>query len=97
MPYVITTHCLPSAAPTTTRRAVATLEEAFNAAPEPVRNAFWAARLALMALPESGGTVGPLPDGTVIEVERVWWPDLADAAGMIGPHQSIIDAYNARA
>jgi len=27
---------------------------------------------------ESGGTVGPLPDGTVIEVRRVRWSAIAD-------------------
>jgi hypothetical protein len=34
------------------------------------------------ALPESGGTVGPLPDGTVIEVEVIWWEDLRERAGL---------------
>lgn len=28
---------------------------------------------AAEALPEPGGMIGPLPDGTVIEVERVSW------------------------
>lgn len=31
-------------------------------------------------IPESGGTVGPLPDGTVIEVETTTWPVLVGAA-----------------
>jgi hypothetical protein len=35
-------------------------------------------------LPESGGMIGPLPDGTLIEVYRVSWSEL----------ERIIDAYN---
>jgi hypothetical protein len=63
-------------------------------------------------LPESGGTVGPLPNGTVIEVEQVGWSELARLAGRtrytVPPDepvpdglgrrgwQVILDAYNAR-
>jgi hypothetical protein len=59
------------------RRAVATLEEAQRAAAEitlpyaltvqPAEDKAMSA--ACSAITESGGTVGPLPDGTVIEVE----------------------------
>jgi hypothetical protein len=31
---------------------------------------------------ESGGTVGPLPDGTVIEVEPADWATIIDAGGL---------------
>lgn len=48
-------------------------------------------------VPESGGTVGPLPDGTTITVERVDWPWLAARAdgGAYMPEAEIIDAFNA--
>jgi len=80
MPYIITTHTRKDAiersvglAPRPSRRAVATLEEARDVAEDAVigegrfdnDEAFLA---AIVALPESGGTIGPLPDGTVIEV-----------------------------
>lgn len=45
------------------------------------------------------GTVGPLPDRTVIEVEQVLWADLADRADCFPvpwSHEKIIDAFNAR-
>jgi hypothetical protein len=78
MPYVITTEERYHGGPQH-RRAVATLEEArewvyrsLDRDPLPV-----AGRLGMaMGLPESGGTLGPLPDGTVIEVEPVTWHDL---------------------
>lgn len=35
------------------------------------------------ALPESGGRVGPLPDGTVIEVDQVSIARLADAVNVL--------------
>jgi hypothetical protein len=60
----------------------------------------WLAQVT--ALPESGGTIGPLPDGTVIEVERVSWLSLLKAAfpdhdhGDVYGEDEIIDAYNAR-
>lgn len=59
--------------------------------------------------PESGGTIGPLPDGTVIEVAPVTLPELATSANVPLPDYSqtdlaghalatgrIIDAYNSR-
>jgi hypothetical protein len=51
------------------------------------------ARWGSWDVPESGGTVGPLPDGTVIEVERVTWGQLAYRAF---EKQEILDAYKAR-
>lgn len=77
MPYVITTrqpwyHADGEfAGDTIDRRAVATLEEAHAA----IRNfcdetfAYYGRYHAdANAIPEAGGTVGPLPDGTIIEV-----------------------------
>ena len=58
----------------THRTAVATLDEARTSAREAVAGKPYdminPANVAL-ALPESGGTIGPLPDGTVIEVRPV--------------------------
>jgi hypothetical protein len=95
----------------TTRRAVATLDEAHDEAagrvqavvgapPQPDE---WDVQLARIT--ESGGTVGPLPDGTVIEVVKVcdtWCIGVAEDAGHEFPDpenvtvQEGIDAYNAR-
>lgn len=72
----------------TSRTAVATLDEARETAHQiagasgvwvKVRPHVWDAK----GLPEAGGTVGPLPDGTVIEVKRVLAaPELARATGI---------------
>jgi hypothetical protein len=53
------------------RRAVATLEEARGLAALPCGISNPSHFHQAVRLPESGGTVGPLPDGTVIEVEPV--------------------------
>lgn len=37
---------------------------------------------AYRAVSEGGGKVGPLPDGTVIEIEEVGWPELARRSDM---------------
>lgn len=68
--------------------------------------AFDQAYETLLRLPESGGTVGPLPDGTVIEVEPTTWADLATPSerGRTTYHQGsyqwdqqrILDAFNAK-
>jgi hypothetical protein len=79
MPYIVTTHYPHrdeeegGSAPDE-RTAVATLEEAREAVAQTIN----AARVPNLhpavaqydALPEAGGTVGPLPDGTVIEVRH---------------------------
>lgn len=99
------------------RRAVATLDEAQNIAQEAIDNGppisskrEWDAWDALydnvVVLEEPGGTIGPLPDGTLIEVERVDWVDLSRSSAIgeqfvdtrrsptdIG--KDIIAAYNA--
>ncbi len=91
------------------RRAVATLDEARYAAAEAGRQAVdrqWVegehlrATLAAMELPEHGGTIGPLPGGTVIEVEQVTVFELWESAGRpcgAPPmdDSEIIDAFNA--
>lgn len=62
--------------------------------------------VAALAIPESGGTVGPLPDGTLIQVEPVeyialWWDVPYDDALPLYPSNpedrpKIIAAWNAR-
>jgi hypothetical protein len=88
----------------TTRIAVATLDEA--------RATVWAQVFdsrsqtidgsEVDSLPESGGSVGPLPDGTVIEVRPVAAAELARLAGCT-PHafdpdrvEPLLAAFNAR-
>jgi len=86
-------------------RAVVTLEEARAVVQKMVRvwrddddslTAWSAAYNHLQlagTLDEPGGTVGPLPNGTVIEVRLVQWRDLDPRPG--NP-RTIIDAFNAR-
>lgn len=88
------------------RRAVATREDAETMLAEAVHSSgvtddalAWAELIV-----RCGGTtapeLGPLPDGTVIEVERVEWIDLARTVGISGQRKlvakPILDAYNAR-
>lgn len=91
------------------RRAVATLEEAKRAAYKPIDDqradfkmgprVYGRLRRIAFDWSGSGGTVGPLPDGTVIEVEPIEWKGLARAAGLlVSDHlgtDAILDAYNA--
>lgn len=55
-------------------------------------------RAAANKIPESGGSVGPLPDGTVIEVEAKDKFYLADVVphGRYMTKAELIDAFNAR-
>lgn len=79
MPYVITTYPPHpvTGEPTEGRRtAVATLDEAreqcadiIDADGDDIRRDHF--HYATNHLPGSGGTIGPLPDGTIIEVKRV--------------------------
>jgi hypothetical protein len=96
MPYIVTTKRDDGpklgwivGVPSCSRRAVATLEEAVSEVKRAVKviatetgrvAATTEQAMAIVALPESGGTVGPLPDGTVIEVEPKLWRDLVDEA-----------------
>jgi hypothetical protein len=85
IPYIVTTkrpqrpggpaHITTAAQMTyISRRAVPTPDKVWDHLPRE-------ARKHLIGLPESGGTVGPLPDGTVIEVEQVDLRELRKRAG----------------
>lgn len=86
--------------------AVATLDEALSNASTMVCDLlagenFGQYQDQFRAIDESGGTVGPLPDGTVIEVERVKWQTVIEGAGLVfddfdGPVEDAIAAFNAK-
>lgn len=113
MPYIVTTYADQTDGvygPESQPYAVATLEEACDAASEEGDRSFETIDgprqptdivRAIDALPEHGGTVGPLPDGYVIEVQQVEWIELArlvelDCGALCAvPNAEIIDAYNA--
>jgi len=94
MPYIITTATPLRGEPVhepldrITRTAVATLEEAREACydvlikldndPAP----YFDAHFAVDNMDDSGGSVGPLPDGTVIEVRPTTWERVARDAGL---------------
>lgn len=79
------------------RVAVGTLQEAREATEAAARTS----RIAIDALvAESGGSVGPLPDGTLIQVEHVGWRHIEDSLGYHlgypdGP-EAALAAFNAR-
>jgi hypothetical protein len=94
MPYIIK-QCITTYAPSasgqpgatqrrtsTKRHAVATLDEAREAVASEYRIEFPDGRTARDLITEQGGTVGPLPDGTTIEVEPTTYVNLANAAAM---------------
>lgn len=99
MPFIVTTRRegrLPGKENDSawSRCAVATLDEARtimraaqNSAPEEI--------IVPFSITESGGTVGPLPDGTVIEVEPVELSWLAARAEGFLPDEIIAD-FNAK-
>ncbi len=105
MPYIITTNGNEPV-------AVATLEEAQDIAYERVGDAWtglpldagWSERqFDVDGLDKQGGTVGPLPYGSVIDVRRVplWelWQDVRPdppADSPLPPTEAIVAAYNAR-
>jgi hypothetical protein len=78
--------------PDVTRTAVATLEEAREAVERKIRYLHAHAPedhpdyrpFIPDELPDSGGTVGPLPDGTVIEVRQAPWRVIATEVGAPG-------------
>lgn len=105
MPYIIessTPRYAPQfgrKVPHLTHYAVATLEEARKYVAE--RGGYadtdmndFASRVATAG---DGTSIGPLPNGTVIEVASVEWPEIAKhiSPHIIGP-KAILDAYNAR-
>jgi hypothetical protein len=119
MPYIVTTRerhpsYVDSSAPfgrVLSRRAVATLDEAHDCAAlvglgamanDPPDSRLLRQTI-MLRITEQGGTIGPLPDGTVIEVERATWADLRRAVGRepsampSNPkvRATTIDAYNA--
>lgn len=116
MPYIITTRRsaarLQPGQSTCDLRAVATLDEARSYCRSELRRSerghlsIGRLGLSVAQLPESGGSIGPLPDGTKIDVEATGYATLARAAGFagLGQHEDadvrptaaeILDAYNA--
>lgn len=109
MPYIITTTTYPAGSPMPngqTRRAVATPDEAREdveqiAAECQIPDHEWRGLVdCINTLPESGGTVGPLPDGTLIEVRfesygNLWKEVTGSKDGQPVDTGEIIDAYNA--
>ena len=93
----------------TTRVAVATLDEARDYVATSIESSpAWIGTThpfngldglvsAAGRLPESGGTIGPLPDGTIIEVSRVGLRELADQSGIASDvyGRDILAAFNA--
>jgi hypothetical protein len=107
-PYIVTTKRPPKPPSRTShtvhgahsRRAVATLEEARQAVLLSIHDhAVWSEWEEYVNT-LSAGTIGPFPDGTIVQVERVDWPDLAVQSASANPtnHEKsrLIDAFNAR-
>ncbi len=115
MPYIICVN-RPGYLPEQEPVAVATLEEARDEATNALAQhgiaakgegmRLWVPPLVTTAqtLPEQGGTVGPLPDGSVIDVQQVGIKELARLCdftpsasdGGVVTADVVIDAYNAR-
>jgi len=103
MPYIITTERTDVAAHGGTfqnvlsRIAVATLDEARRITAREYReHVHRFMGFDTRWITESGGTIGPLPDGTVIEVRTAAWQDLAPWPQPTDPpyHADIIAAFN---
>lgn len=85
-----------------TKRAVATIEQARDAAADIIyRQHDGTSHFdhfdAATYMPDTGGSIGPLPNGTVIEVRAVSWPELGQLAGRpyhFAEYGQTIDAYN---
>jgi hypothetical protein len=106
MPYIITTKrtCRCDGSEhigSESRRAVSTLEEARHHAYDETRRVdSGTGHRSAWRISSSGGSVGPLPDGTMIEVEPVSWGELHCRSGhepgdWWGAGDRIIAAYNA--
>lgn len=106
MPYIITT-AVPWGVPIEgldrcavySERAVATLDEARQAAKDALpATAPLSLHFQCEDLTEQGGTVGALPDGTAIEVERVSDDTLSRMVGtdpLDAEPWTVIEAFNA--
>jgi hypothetical protein len=99
MPYIICVNqpgCLPEQEP----YAVATIEGARQAVFSEAEDALGVGDLDAVRMcreiTESGGVVGPLPDGYVIDVRRVTWQELRKLTGLLSmvDREAILDAYN---
>jgi hypothetical protein len=107
MPYIIETRMAAEPpnqdvavrAAVLSRIAVATLDEARREGRRIMANAGEWSTADIDELPESGGTVGPLPDGTVIEVRQAGYVEIAAAVdnkpATWTSEQSILAAFNA--
>lgn len=106
MPYIVTAYGpnldQPNVHDGISRRAVATLETARQHLLDRY-GSWWTSGMheslarEIVTLPESGGTVGPLPDGTIIEVERVSLNDLRTGIGTFDMSPAeVIAAFNVR-
>lgn len=107
MPYIVVVN-RPGYLPEQDPYAVATLDEARDTAAEEVLRSYeqdeseesfhghYGPFNALAhALTEQGGTIGPLPDGYVIDVQAVTWDRLSHIAESdTDDHDAIIDSYN---
>jgi hypothetical protein len=103
MPYIVTTkrQCQCDGSThigSVSRVATVTLDEAAYLYRTNADRTAWD---AIRTMGDCGGKVGPLPDGTVIEVEQVAVGTLAIRAGLGDMSYSMrlseyIDAYNAR-
>jgi hypothetical protein len=95
VPYIITTTFAWKSSTarhtmTDSRVAVATLDEAHQAAQDaidaagPIRSRDTFRTLCWRAahIPQAGGSVGPLPDGTTIEVEPTYYLTIAENLGL---------------
>lgn len=112
MPYLITTsvdaHDDGLSVDILLRRAVATLHNAHNRTWKMVSDSdMGRASMTVkgrklldeaLSITEDGGTIGPLPDGTVIEVTRLDWLHIEKASGhyiaSADDLQPALDAYN---
>lgn len=103
-PYGDWTEADDAAEAKNTRRAVATLDEArsivYGAIGENDDPPYFDGHFAADSLDEQGGTIGPLPDGTTIEVQALDWSALAERAYADGGWSmkpvKILNAFNAR-
>ena len=61
---------------------------------DPIRGEWLDCLDAIDALPENGGTIGPLPDETIIEVQEASWSYLVLNRRTAAMETAVLDAYN---